>query len=155
MLFAFRAPVFLNPKTLPFSRQWVIPAIAVLLTAPLAFPTINAAETVDFRPALQPGSFRQAKAVIEVEGKLKLNADGQEIKHLPLKVHAELQYVERLLTANRQWSEARLARTYRTAEAKIRLHESELTSELRPERRLIAVESKEKESRLYSPSGPL
>src|SRR5207244_1783677 len=66
-----------------------------------------------------------------------------------------LQYAERLLSATRQWSETRLLRTYRTAEAKIRLHESELTSELRPERRLIAVESNGKDAILYSPHGPL
>lgn len=110
---------------------------------------------MELRPATQPGSYRQARAIIEVEGKLKLNADGQEIKHLPLKVHAELQYSERLLASAKQFSECRFVRAYKTAEAKIRLSESELTSELRPERRLIAVESAGKDAILYSPNGPL
>src|SRR4051812_15489855 len=100
MLFAFEAPLFRHWRHIPRSRRWVIPAITVLLTtnSPV-FQKTSAAEIVDFRPAAQPGSYRQVRAIIEVEGKLKLNADGQEIKHLPLKVHAELQYAERLLAA--------------------------------------------------------
>jgi hypothetical protein len=156
MLFAFAAQLFPSRPLQPRLSHSLIPVVAVLLTwGPAFFQNGRAADTVDFRPATQVGSFRQAKAVIEVEGKLKLNADGHEVKHLPLKVHADLQYSERVVSSARQWSEARLIRSYRTAEAKIRLNESELASDLRPERRLIAVESSGKGASLYSPDGPL
>ena len=156
MLFAFAARLFPGRPLQPRTSHHLIPLVAVLLTwGPSFFEKAWAVETVDFRPTTQVGSYRQAKAVIDVEGKLKLNADGQEVKHLPLKVHADLQYVERVVSATRQWSEARLIRSYRTAEAKIRLNESELASDLRPERRLIAVESSGKGASLYSPDGPL
>jgi len=112
-------------------------------------------DIVDFRPGAQVGSQRESKVLMEVEGKLKLNADGQEVKHLPIEVHGELQYVERVLAQGKQWTEVRLARSYRTAEAKIRLHESGLKNELRPERRLMVVESNAKGSTLFSPQGPL
>lgn len=95
------------------------------------------------------------KVLVEVEGKLKLNADGQEVKHLPLKVQGELQYVERVLSQSKQWSDVRLVRLYQSAQAKIRLHESDLIHELRPERRLVAVESHSKNAVLFSPNGPL
>src|SRR5437016_6320875 len=141
MLFAFRALFFRTRRLPQWSSHQVLPALAFVLTAAALFSEkTEAGDPVDLRPATAAGSCRQAKVVVEVEGKLKLNADGQEIKHLPLKVHAELQYVERVLTSARHWSEVRLIRAYRTAEAKIRLHESELASELGPERRLIAVE---------------
>jgi len=114
----------------------------------------QAADTVDFRT---PGaiSYRQAKVLVEVEGKLKLNAEGKELKHLPLKASGELQYVERVLPAAKSSSAVRLVREYQTAKADIRLHESELKNELRSDRKLICVETDGKKSTVFSPSGPL
>src|SRR2546423_6166607 len=113
MLFAFRAPLFRLWRRMPLPSHQLLPILAVLLTiGPGFFDKALPAESVEFRPAIQRGGFRQAKAIIEVEGKLKLNADGQGIKHLPLKVHADLQYAERLLSATSQWSETRLLRAY-------------------------------------------
>jgi hypothetical protein len=156
MLFAFAAAIFRRPRGIRPVRLRLIPALALLyVTVVLSAPALAASDVVDFRPAAQMGSYRQAKVVVEVEGKLKLNADGQEVKHLPLKVQGELNYVERVLSQSKQWSEARLVRSYQSAQAKIRLHESDLTNELRPERRIIAVESNAKDSVLFSPQGPL
>jgi hypothetical protein len=95
------------------------------------------------------------RALVEVEGKLKLNPDGQEVKHLPLKVAAELQYAERVLSESKQWSEVRLVRSYQVAKAKIQLRESEIANELRDDRRIVLVESGFKEVVHSSPLGPL
>jgi hypothetical protein len=142
MLFAFEAAIFHRSLRAISGHRLGLSAVCIAcLAASLPSEALAEGEIVDFRPATQVGSFRQAKVVVEAEGKLKLNADGQEVKHLPLKVQGELQYVERVIAQSKQWTEARLVRSYQAAEAKIRLHESELSTELRPERRLIAVES--------------
>ncbi len=69
----------------------------IFVTASLTSIASAANDPIDFRPSAQAGSFRQAKVIVEVEGKLKLNADGKEPKHLPLKVQGELHYFERVL----------------------------------------------------------
>jgi hypothetical protein len=111
--------------------------------------------TIDLRPGAQPNSYREVKAIVEVEGKLKLNADGQDVKHLPIKVNGELHYVERVLSQAKQWSDVRLVRSYQSAQAKIRLHQSDLTTDLRPDRRLVVLESSSSDAVQFSPRGPL
>jgi hypothetical protein len=129
---------------------------AALLAALLIAQAAHAGtDSVDLTSASKTGSVRQAKVVVEVEGKLKLNADGKEVKHLPLKVQADLHYFERIAAANKNWSDTRLLRSYQTAEAKIRLHDSELTTKLRGDRRVIAVASNATDAVLYSSEGPL
>jgi hypothetical protein len=95
------------------------------------------------------------KVVVDVEGKLKLNSDGKDVQHLPLKVAAELNYAERVIGQSRQWTEVRLLRAYESAEAKIKLRDTEWTSTLRESRRLIALESSAKSAVHFSPTGPL
>jgi hypothetical protein len=156
MVFAFAASIFRNAP--PYSGRscgFVTAISSLLVNAALVFSARAANETVDFRPAAKAGSFRQSKVVVEVDGKLKLNADGKEVKHLPLKVEAELHYVERVLSQAKSWTDVRLLRSYQSAQAKIRLHESDLTTELRSERRLIAVQSNAKDAVQFSPHGPL
>jgi hypothetical protein len=156
MLFAFAAAIFHNAAHCPKSKRVALTAIgSILLIATFGFPLRAANETVDFRPAAKAGSFRQSKVIVEVEGKLKLNADGKEVKHLPFKVQGELNYVERVLSQSKSWTDVRLLRTYQSAQARLRLHESDLATELRPDRRLIAIQSSAKEAIQFSPSGPL
>jgi len=156
MLFAFAAGIFRNaPLDARGKHRALSATISLLLIAGRPIPLHAANETVEFRPAAKAGTFRQAKVIVEVEGKLKLNADGKEVKHLPLKVQGELHYLERVLSQATSWTEVRLLRSYQTANAKIRLHESDLTTALRPDRRLIAVQSNPKELLQFSPSGPL
>lgn len=146
MLFVFEAAIFRNRAI----------AGGLALVVSLCFSARGADDNVvDFRPATKVGSFRQAKAIVEVEGKLRLNADGQEVKHLPIKVQGELHYTERVLAQTKQWADVRLIRSYHAAQAKLRLHESDLSNELRTERRLIAIESNSKSAVLFSPTGPL
>jgi hypothetical protein len=159
MLFVFASLIFQivqRAQAARATRRWFMAGGALgLITLPLTLIAAQTSDVVDFRPAAQVGSYRQTKVVVEVEGKLKLNADGQEVRHLPLKVQGELQYVERVLSQAKRWTDVRLVRVYQSAQAKIRLHESDLTNELRPERRLIAVESNDKSAVLFSPQGPI
>src|SRR5262245_6679594 len=156
MLFAFAAAIFRRPgpHTHP-SGSAVTTIWTACVMASFAAVALADNEIVDFRASAQVGSQRHAKVVMEVEVQLKLNADGQEVKHLPIKVQGELEYVERVLSQSKQWTEVRLARSYQTAQAKIRLHESELKNELRPQRRLIVAESNSKSATLFSPHGPI
>jgi hypothetical protein len=126
-----------------------------LVLALFSSRTQAASDLVDLRPPTQAGGYRVVKVVIEAEGKLKLNPDGKGVQHLPLKVAAELNYSERVLAQSRQWSEVRLARAYQSAQAKLKLRDTELTNSLRSDRRLIVVESGSKAGQLYSPEGPL
>jgi len=132
-------------------------AQAAAVWAALVFSgvTYGASDLVDLRPPPQAGGFRQVRVVVEVEGKLKLNSDGKDVQHLPLKVAAELNYVERVFAQSRQWTDVRLIRSYQSAQAKLKLRDAEMTSALRPERRLIVVESNAKSAQLFSPEGPL
>jgi hypothetical protein len=107
------------------------------------------------RSAQAPGWHQQAKVVIEVEGDLKLNPDGAKVTHLPVKVNAELQYVERTLEAGKGLASVRVARSYALASAKMKLRDSELTNDLRDDRRLIVSDSGEKQAITFSPLGPL
>jgi len=87
MLFAFAAVIFRNAAVSFAAGHLALTVISSLLaTVMITFPVRAANETIDFRPAAKAGSFRQSKVIVEVEGKLKLNADGKEVKHLPFTV---------------------------------------------------------------------
>jgi len=81
-------------------------------------------------------------------------AKGEDVQHLPIKVDADLVYAERALVAP-QWAAATLVRSYASAQAQIRLNHSDITSPLRADRRLVAVDSSGAQSVLFSPPGPL
>jgi hypothetical protein len=92
MLFAFAAAIFglrhcaLNCHP---NHGWQpvrgLAAFVSMSLSLLTFP-VAGADSVDLRPITKVGSFRQTRVMVEVEGKLKLNPDGEEVKHLPLKV---------------------------------------------------------------------
>jgi len=156
MLFAFAASPFQNSApSLPSARRKAVAVVTLVVTFTWALHLQAAGDTVDFKPAARAGSFRQAKIVIEAEGKLKINSDGKDVKHLPIKVNGELHYVERVLSQKKDWSDVRLLRSYDTAQAKLRLNQSDVATELRPERRLLAVSSNSEQATNFSPNGPL
>jgi hypothetical protein len=164
MLFGFAAPIFFAALAMPRTRlvagRWKSGESFALLVFACACcwqrPASAATDLIDLRPVTPVGSYRQVKAVVEVEGKLKLNADGKEVQHLPLKVQAELQYAERVLAQAKQWSDFRLARSFETARANIRLRESDLKNQLQDSRKLIVAEATgAAPSTLFSPLGPL
>src|SRR4051794_13192939 len=76
MLFAF-APVA-HSVVGRLCRQFG--ALAVIFGA----AELVAAEPIDFTKRATV-EYRQAKLMVEVEGKLKLNGDSKEVKHVPLK----------------------------------------------------------------------
>ena len=115
-------------------------------------PSAAVAETVDLIAGDSAGSYRQVRVIVEVEGKLKVNPDGKEVQHVPIKATAEMQYVERTLAAKKAGS---AARHYAKAEAQIRLRETVLENSLRPERRLIVLDTQAGDPTQFSPLGPL
>src|SRR5688500_16902318 len=138
MVFGFAAPIFfaalrrpLTPSGARLQRTAAFIGLAVAWACCWQFSASAATDLIDLRPVTPLGSYRQVKAVVEVEGNLKLNADGKQVQHLPLKVQAEMQYAERVLAQAKQWADFRLARAYNAAHANIRLRESDLKNQLR------------------------
>jgi hypothetical protein len=84
-----------------------------------------------------------------------VNPNGQEVQHVPIKATAELQYVERWMVASQAGMGGRAVRHYETAAGRIRLRETELTNDLRQERRLIVIDAEAAEPMQFSPLGPL
>lgn len=150
MVFAFAASSLDCCKL----RQGVSAALFVLATWAASLSQ-GRAETIDLRAAPAINAHQQVRAIIEVEGKLKLNPDGKEVQHVPIKATAELQYVERTLQVGKAGAGSRAVRHYEKADATIRLRESELANELRPERRLIVLDALKSEPVHFSPLGPL
>ncbi|MEX2174037.1 MAG: hypothetical protein WD872_06725 [Pirellulaceae bacterium] len=116
---------------------------------------VQGAKTYQLDSAQAGGSHQRVKVEVEVEGELKLNSDGTEVKHLQLKVNAELEYVERTLEVGPPQASARVARSYDKAQAKIRLRDTDLANTLRDDRRLIVSQSSETAATSFSPLGPL
>ena len=111
--------------------------------------------TYQFRANVAPGFQQQVKVVVETVGDLKLNADGSEVKRLPIKVEANLAYLERTLAVANNLSTIKVVRHYAEADAKVKLRESDLVHTLRDDRRLVIAEATEKQATTFSPLGPL
>ncbi len=155
MLFVFATSFFDHFQAIGRVREGKVRRLALACLLALSIQPLAAADLIDLRPPTQPGGCRSVKIVVEVGGKLKLNPDGQEVQHLPLKVAAELAYLERVVGQSRQWHSVKLLRSYQSATAKITLRQAELTNTLREGRRLIAVEPAGQQAVLFSPAGPL
>ncbi len=115
----------------------------------------TAESTYQLRANVVPGSHQQVKVVVETVGDLKLNADGSEVKRLPIKVEANLAYVERTLAAANNLATLKVVRHYAEADANLRLRDTDLPHRLRDDRRLIITEATEKQATTFSPLGPL
>jgi hypothetical protein len=148
MVFAFAARSLQRQPTIGV-------ATSTLIAISLGFGCLKFAQEVDLHAVPEAGTHQQVKVILDVEGQLKLNADGQEIKHVPIKAQAELEYVERTLQTGNSWADWRTARSYQTAAAKIRLRESDLTHELGNGRRLVVLDAGLSQATLFSPLGPL
>lgn len=155
MHFATRRRTLIANSRLRSKLPALVSLACALTVVTVAHPSARAAETYLLRPANVIGQIERVRTVVEVKGQLRLNADGSEVKHLPLSVHADLSYIQRTLEAAEGFNQARLIRDYEAAEAKIKLKDSELTNSLREERRQIVVEAKQGQATFFSPSGPL
>lgn len=108
-----------------------------------------AEDRVDLSPPSQPLTL-QVRALIEVQGELKTNIDGKEVRRLPVKVAAEQQYIERTL----EGSDGAI-RYYKTSTADIELGKAELRESLREEVRYLALTEDSDRPTLFSPHGAL
>jgi hypothetical protein len=122
--------------------------------APAATPAAAPAANRKIALTADPVGSRQVRVVVEVTGDLKVNPDGKEMRHLPITVQAEQVFVERSLTDNTGKGPSRV-RYYRTAEANLKLKDTELPQTLREERRHIIVQATDGRPALFSPLGPL
>ena len=104
----------------------------------------------------KPAAIGSVKVIVEVEGKLKLNPDGKEVQHLPLKVAAELSYAERSPRSG-------AAMDRRPAGSHLSIGRGEAQApRIRDGQHAratsggsIVVESSAKSAQLFSPEGPL
>ena len=98
--------------------------------------------------------FQKIHAVVEVRGDLKLNADGQGVRRIPLRVSGDLHYDERNLWDNGVESQ-RWVRNYEQAHATIKIGETPIETKLRKERRLVLADVEGAQQTLISLQGPL
>jgi hypothetical protein len=98
------------------------------------------------------------KIILEVTGTLNVNADGKEVKKLPLKVRGDLDYHELILSSDSDGQSRRHIRHiryYDTATAAIRVDDHQHHTELRPDQRLVTVDCAGARGDLQAPLGPL
>lgn len=111
--------------------------IACLCLRPLAADEA----TYDLSVAIPESPARSVEAVLEVQGELKLNADGSEVTRLPMQAEGKLAYEERLVGDGQASPSGRSVRYYTTAEANIRLGEGGFQPKLDGDHRLIVARS--------------
>ena len=153
-----------NPSRRQAIFQTIVSALATVVSVPSGSLVSDAGEPsrppaqpkpVDLRPPRSSDGYRRVRAVIQVEGKLKVNADGQGVRHVPLKGEAEWDFTQRTLSHADDWLRVHLVRRYHTARSQVTLHRSPLEHQLREERRLLVVESGPSAATLFSPYGSL
>jgi hypothetical protein len=131
-------------------------AIALLLWSTLAVQsTLVAQATYTLVPNIQPGKTTAVQARFDVSGHLKV-VSGDEVKELPMQVAAQCSYHEqRVGAATLGVAGHRTLRHYSACTAKVTVEGAQLEPELSENRRLIVVDSGDKELVLFSPLGPL
>lgn len=118
--------------------------------------TTPAAKTFRLADGSVDGDITSVRIEIESSGSLKLNAKGTEVSKVAMKVTGEHRYVEKLLSDGSQTDRTRRSlRNYEHAAAAIQLGKSPITSELRPDRRLVAAAFDSTGGMVFSPRGPL
>ena len=131
----------------------------LLMVACSFFLTTNAyaESTYDLSTRPEVGNLQQVQAVLEVQGELSLNADGSEVRRLPLVVRGRVLYHERLLEAGSEdvpWA-ARSVRHYIEAAADIEIGKGKLAPKLDSGCRMIVAQVGKQGVSLVSPLGPM
>jgi hypothetical protein len=108
---------------------------------------------IDLAARSRIGQIQQVTTIVEVRGELTVNADGQDVRRLPMEAKAELRYAERFLPAA-GGTTVTAVRNYTSVEAEIRIQDTRLRQTLRPDRQMIMAGEPEATT-LFSPSGPL
>lgn len=109
----------------------------------------------DLRPADETAQARRVRVLLEVNGQLILRGEENQKTRLPLVVHGELLYDERLLPSEKQSVCRRYIRHYDTARAELRIGDIVQQPQLADEHRLAVVEVDGDEATLFSPHAPL
>ena len=136
------------------NRRWLGTVLLIGLLALLA-GSARAAEP-DYELTVRPKQTDQQRvqAEVRIEGKLKLNSDGQGVRKIPLHVSASMVYVEKLTEVEAASSQS--IRAYEKAKAEMRIGGMSLKSSLRDDRQLIgAAWGGVQRPVVFSPSGPL
>jgi hypothetical protein len=129
--------------------------LAAALPVWLAVSTASAETTYDLSCAPGTGRVQAVQVVLEVTGQLKLNADGNEVRELPLQVHGRLAYEERWLktpAGQADWA-AQAVRYYTQAEADLKIGPGTLTPRMDSQRRVVVASVGSDGSTFHSPLG--
>ena len=142
-----------SSKTASFAVCLV--AASLLAAAGPGAETPPSKKTYDLKQPASVGQMQAVRAVLEVQGELKLNPDGSKVTKVPLLVEGDLAYEERLVdTQPTPWSR-RSVRYYTKAEARIKVDEGLLAPKLPEEWRTVCAQVDADSSLIYSPMGPL
>ncbi len=112
---------------------------------------------MDLTPALAIGDLYHVKVQFELDGELKLKAEGSHPAKSPVQVKAQLVYDEKTLQVDAPDHRASSAvRHYESAQATIEYREGAVQPQLREDRRIVAVAADNPDDVvLFSPLGPL
>jgi hypothetical protein len=125
-----------------------------LLTSLASVSLLAVEKEIRLTPSSATGGVQHVQSVVQINGDLKLNADGKAVKRIPLRVSANLTYVEKLQVADEGLRQA--VRHYDLAAAEMQLGKTPLRSELRRDRQLVGVLwGGVDRPVLFSPLGPL
>lgn len=122
--------------------------------ASLALAGSLSANDFDLRPQVRSGQTTRTKVILEMAGKLKINASGKRPTESPIQVAGHFTYDERVTEADEGIARQSF-RSYSEAEAELEMKNGTLKPALRPERELIGVGLLDQRFVLYSPQGPL
>jgi len=130
--------------------------LAAMVVAAAMAPRPCSAETYRLEADRKADRVVRVKVVYEVDGQLKLNADGKKVSRLPIDVRAELSYDERLVAADvaPEWA-GHSVRHYYQAKANINVGGVSHEPSLRSDRRLLAAQVDRSRQVLSSVQGPL
>jgi hypothetical protein len=129
--------------------------IAVIMIVGVPSPGIFGAETHDLSPAEQAGQLREVRSTLDVRGRVLLEGGSTGLRELPMEVHGELAYDERVLESRGEPLRLRAVRHYHRAAAVLKIGTGQLRPQLSPERPLIVTRFAPEGALHFSPLGPL
>jgi len=135
-------------------------ATLTLLVLVLSYPLFGAQSpsgktTYDLKQPVSIGQMQAVRAVMEVRGELKLNADGSKVTRPAILADGNITYEEQLLDARSTPWLRRSVRHYTKADARIKVGEGALAPQLPDDRRKICAQVEADKSLIYSPLSPL
>ena len=136
-----------------FRSKWLTLLAAALVASLLKTTDLPASDTYLLSSRRNEGDLQRVQVVIEVSGKVKLNADGRKISKLPVRVKGELVYQERILEV--KTDQRTHARYYDQAKAVIQVGKTRHQATLPEDRRLLVSQADNHKVTLFSPLGPL